>query len=153
MPRNKIVILAGQEYVIAQRPMRANKQWRERINEPVNKIVALLQNYKDIEINSAGDIVGLISVVKDVVLGGMDMLLDALFAYSPELAADRERIEDEAFDDEAIEALAAIADLAYPLGRLVTAWGGLSAKPTSTNSASRNGAFGTKKHLENQTST
>lgn len=144
MPRNKIVTLAGQQYSVEQLPMRANKEWRESLTEPVNKIVALLQNYKDIEISNGADIVGLVVVVKDVLFGGMDMLLDALFAYSPALREDRERIETEAYDDEAIGAITVILSLAYPLDRLVSAWTGLAATPTSTNSPYTNGKSGIK---------
>lgn len=147
MSRNKTVVLGGQEYEIEQLSMRKNKEWREKITEPVNKIISLVQNYKTAEINSVSDIAGLIVVVKDVLFGSMDILLDALFAYAPSLANDRSRIEEEAYDDEAIAALGSIADLAYPFGRLVTAWGGLNATPISTNSASPNGAGGTKKQL------
>lgn len=124
--------------------MRANKEWRDSLTEPVNKIVALLQNYKDIEINNGADIVGLVVVVKDVLFGGMDMLLDALFAYSPTLQADRERIENEAYDDEAIAALGAVLGLAYPLDRLLTVWSGPAVMQTSTNSLSMNGKSGIK---------
>jgi hypothetical protein len=147
MPRSKTVILAGKEYSISQLNMRANKEFRERITDPVNKIIALVQNYQTIEINSAADIAGLVMVIKDVLFGSMDLLLDSLFAYAPELAADRERIEQEAFDDEAIAALGAVASLAYPFDRLITAWGGPVATLTSTNSVLPNGAVGTKKQL------
>jgi hypothetical protein len=147
MPRSKTVILAGQEYSISQLNMRANKEFREHITEPANKIIALVQNYQNIEINSAADIAGLIMVVKDVLFGSMDLLLDSLFAYAPELAADRERIEQEAYDDEAIAALGAVAALAYPFGQLVSVWGGPNVTLTSTNSALPNGAAGTKKQL------
>lgn len=124
--------------------MRSNKEWRESLTEPVNKIVALLQNYKDIEINSGADIVGMVVVVKDVLFGGMDMLLDALFAYSPTLQADRERIEQEAYDDEAIAALGVVLGLAYPLDRLLTVWSGPAVMQTSTNLPYTNGKSGIK---------
>lgn len=145
MPRVKTITLAGQDYEVAQLPMKGNKEWRDRLTEPVDKIVALLQNYRDIEINTGADIAGLFLVVKDILLGGMDLLLDALFDYAPALAADRERIENEAYDDEAIAALGGVIGLAYPLDRLLTVWfPGQSATPISTNSASQNGRPGTK---------
>jgi len=144
MPRNKIVTLAGQTYSVEQLPMRANKEWRDGLTEPVNKIVALLQNYKEIEINSSADIVGLVVVVKDVLFGGMDLLLDSLFAYSPALQEDRERIEQEAYDDEAIAALGVVISLAYPLDRLLSVWSGPAGTQTSTSLRLPNGANGTK---------
>lgn len=152
MPRTKTVTLAGQDYEVVQLPMKGNKEWRDRLTGPVDKIVALLQNYRDIEINTGADIAGLVLVVKDILLGGMDLLLDALFDYAPALAADRERIENEAYDDEAIAALGGVIGLAYPLDRLLTMWfPGQSATPTSTNSASQNGRPGTKPRVLRKT--
>lgn len=145
MPRVKIITLAGQDYEVVQLPMRENKLWRDKLTGPVDKIVALLTNWRDIEINTGSDIIGLVLVVKDIALGGMDLLLDALFEYSPALASDRERIEAEAYDDEAIDALGGVIGLAYPFDRLVAVWlPGQSATPTSTNSVSLNGKLGTK---------
>lgn len=144
MARNKTVTLANKEYAISQLPMRANKEWRDKLGDPINKIVALLQNYKDLEIETGADVVGLVVVVKDVLLGGVDMIMDMLFAYSPVLASDRERIENEAYDDEAITAFAEVLKLAYPLELLLTAWNGPSATPTLQNSPSTNGKFGTR---------
>lgn len=124
--------------------MRANKEWRDRLTEPVNKIIAIMQNYRDIEIGSVADVAGLVGLFSDVLLGSMDLLLDALYGYAPTLANDRERIEAEAFDDEAIAALGVCLSLAFPLDRLLTVWIGPAATPTSTNSALANGKSGTK---------
>lgn len=146
MARTKIITLAGKDYEVVQRPMRENKVWRDNLTGPVDKMVSLLMSWQDIEINTGADIVGLVVIVKDVLLGGMDLLLDALFDYSPALAADRERIESEAYDDEAIEALGGVIGLAFPFERLVTVWlPGRSVTPTSTNSVSQNGTSGTKR--------
>lgn len=146
MSRTKILTLAGQEYTVEMLPMRQNKEWRDKLTMPVDKIVSLLMNAQDIEINTGADIIGLVAVVKDVLLGGMDLLLDALFDYSPALAADRERIENEAYDDEAIEALGGVIGLAYPFDQLVSVWlPGRSVTPTSTKSVLPNGAHGTRK--------
>lgn len=152
MPRSKVVTLAGQDYLVEQRNMQSNKVWRDNLTGPVDKIVALIQNYDTLEISSVGDIAGLILIVKDVLFDSMDLLLDSLFNYSPVLAADRDRIEAEAYDDEAIEALGIVVGLAYPLDRLLSVWIGPAATPTSTNSLSRNGASG-KKNLATQKNT
>ena len=144
MPRSKTVTMAGQAYEVAQLNMRANKAWRDSLTEPVNKIIALMQNYKDIEIGSVADIAGIVALFNDVLLGSMDLLLDSLFAYAPALVADRERIEAEAYDDEAIAALGSILSLAFPLERLVSAWTGPAVTPTSTSLRLPSGGNGTK---------
>lgn len=147
MPRSKEATLGNVTYAIEQLPMRANKEWRDSLGAPVMELVNLVQNIGDLEL-TAQDIGKLVSVVKDVLLGSMDLLLDALFRYSPKLAADRERIEAESYDDEAIAALGVCIGLAYPLDMALTGLiaGGLPVTATSTNSRSPNGANGTQKH-------
>lgn len=145
MPRNRTVTLADKEYSIVQRNMRDNKDWREKLSAPVNKIIGLMRNYKNIEIGTAADIASIVSLFSDILLGSMDILLDAMFAYSPELESDRERIESESYDDEAIAALGEIIRLAYPLDRFLSVWTGQVETQTSTNSALQNGAAGTKR--------
>lgn len=147
MPRTKTVTLGGQTYTITQLPMRANKEWRDQLAQPVIDLLALLETNQELEIGSVADLVQIVNLGKNLLLGSMDLLLNALFAYSPELQADRARIEAEAYDDEAIAALAEVVRLAYPLGMALAALRGSPAMPTSTNSPSTNGGSGTKKRL------
>lgn len=144
MAREKTVTLGGQTYTIAQLPMRQNREWRDHLAQPITDLLALLQGNADLEIGSVADLTRIIGVGKDLLLGSMDLLLDALFAYSPALQADRERIEAEAYDDEAITALASVVALAYPLGMALAALRGSSVMPTSTSLPSPNGGAGTK---------
>lgn len=144
MPRTKSIALGGQTYEIAQLPMRENRLWRDTLAAPVTNLLALLEGNRELEIGSVGDLAQVIGIGKQLLLGSMDILLDALFAYSPELRADRDRIEAEAYDDEAIAALAEVVRLAYPLGVAISAFRGLPVTPTSTNSPLPNGDAGTK---------
>ena len=75
-------------------------------------------------------------------IGSMDLLLDLLFAYSPELAEDRERIEEEAYDEEALAAFTEVLKLAYPFGELLAMVNGRTASKTSPNSHSPSTASG-----------
>lgn len=144
MPREKVVTLGGQEYRVSQLNMKDNRLWRDTLAQPITDLLALLEGNRELEIGSVGDLAQVIGVGKQLLLGSMDILLDALFAYSPELRADRERIEAEAYDDEAIAALAEVVRLAYPLGVAISAFRGLPVTPMSTNSLSPNGDAGTK---------
>jgi hypothetical protein len=143
MPRSKEVTLGGATYTIEQLPMRANKEWRDSLGAPVMTLAQLLTDAPNLEV-SFSDIQRIIGAVKDLLLGSVDLLLEALFRYSPELAADRERIESEAYDDEAMQALGVVITFAYPLGIALSAIPGLPTTRTSTNSRSVNGASGTK---------
>lgn len=147
MPREKVVTLGGQEYRVSQLNMKDNRLWRDTLAQPITDLLALLEGNRELEIGSVGDLAQVIGIGKQLLLGSMDILLDALFAYSPELRADRDRIEAEAYDDEAIAALAEVVRLAYPLGVAISAFRGLPVTPTSTNSPLPNGASGTKQPL------
>jgi len=137
-----MVTLAGQEYAISQLPMRPNKQWRDTLGAPVMQLVNLIQDFGALELKPS-DLLRIVNLVKDLLLGSMDTALDALFNYSPALMADRARIENEAYDDEAIAALGVVVSLAYPLDQMLASVIGFRATPTITSLPSANGGNGT----------
>lgn len=143
MPRSKEVTLGGVSYTIEQAPMRTNREWRQSFEAPVMELVQLIADAPNLEI-SINDIRRITNVIKDVLLGSVDLLLEALFRYSPALAADRERIENEAYDDEAMAALGVCLLLANPLDMVLSGIRGSPMIQTPTNSRSVNGASGTK---------
>lgn len=120
MPKTVTVELGGQEYEIQALPIRQSQAWRGRLEGPFSELSAALEGAGSIELSSGADIARLVRTLSGTLIGSMDMLLDLLFDYSPKLAADRERIETEAYDDEALQAFAEVLKLAYPFG---TIWG------------------------------
>lgn len=142
MPRSKDVVLAGKTYKVEQLPMKANKRWRDTLGAPVMQLITLIQDFGSLELKPS-DLLRIVNLVKELLLGSMDTMLDALFSYSPALMADRKRIENEAYDDEAIAALGVVVSLAYPLDQLLTNAFGFRGMQTITNSPSQNGGNGT----------
>lgn len=118
MPRSAVVMLAGQAYTVVALPIGKAKAWRERLAGPFGDLVGVLEGAGEIELTNGRDIAGLVRTLSGTLIGSMDQLLDLLFAYAPALAADRERIEAEAYDDEALRAFAEVLKLAYPFGEL-----------------------------------
>ena len=49
----------------------------------------------------------------------VDLMREKLFEYSPELAADRERIETEGYDSEIMAAFIEVLKLAFPFGQVI----------------------------------
>lgn len=133
MAKQAIVKLAEQEYTIRQLPMRQARQWREALGGPFGELTQVLEGAGKIEISNAADIAAVVRTLSGTLIGSIDKLLDLLFAYSPELAADRERIEENAFDDEALAAFVEVLKLAYPFGGLLALVNGSGPKTTSTN--------------------
>jgi hypothetical protein len=128
--RTATVMLAGRAYEVRALPIRQSKAWREKLAVPFGALTAILENAGTIELTSGGDIAALVRTLSGTLIGSIDLLLDLLFAYSPELKADRERIENEAFDDEALRAFTEVLKLAYPFGELLSLVRGERAKPT-----------------------
>lgn len=146
------VTLGGKSYAVKQLPIRANREWRKRFDEPIDKMLSAFQEVgkaSQIEFEDGKEMakkIGALLVARageiaGVLLASMDMVLDGLFAYAPELEADRERIETTATDDEAMAAFVEVLKIAYPFGRLLNLAGqiGRSAGETSPNSPAPNG--------------
>ncbi len=113
------VRLGGQNYTIQPLPMRRSQQWRQALELPFGALVAVLENADSIELTNLSGMAGVVQAFAGMLVGSVDILLDLLFAYSAELAADRERIENEAYDEEALAALIEVLKLAYPFGTVL----------------------------------
>jgi hypothetical protein len=125
------VTLGGQSYTVHQRPIRAARAWREKLGGHLGQVVSVLQNVDGIDLTRATDLGQLAGVLRDVVIQAPDIACDLLCEYSPEIAADRERIEGAAYDDEVMAASIEVLKLAYPFGGLLKLVGGRAALPTS----------------------
>ncbi len=118
--RQAEVILGGELYMIHALNMKAARQWRREFSKPIQAALSMMDQVQGVEISDVGNAASVLQQVATFLLGSVDVLVDALFAYSPELQADRERIEETADDTEAMEALWEVLKLAYPFGNLVT---------------------------------
>lgn len=151
--RTITVSLAGREYSVQQLPMKANRAWREKFNVPLKKLTDALQDAvrlsgkkfadDDRLLQAVGHLLAThLEEVTRILTGTIDLMGEAVYEYAPEIAADRERIEEEAFDDELIAAFMKVVQLAFPFGplmNLVPSLGQMAAM-TSPNSPSRSGA-------------
>lgn len=119
MPKSVIVTLADQDYEIKALPIKRAKLWRASLEVPFAELSTTLESAGSIELSNGADIAKLVRTFSGTLLGSVDKMLDLLFEFSPELAEDRERIEEEAYDEEALNAFAEVLKLAYPFGRLL----------------------------------
>ena len=139
MPRTVNVTLAGTEYVVTELPSRRNAEWRRQMDEALK---GLSQAFgQDLAINN---LQGALDSVRALLLESGEIILRLLYAYSEDLADDKERIEAEAFDSELTEALVEVLSLAYPFGSLLRLAGIGSRGPrTSPSSPAPSGDSGT----------
>ena len=142
--RGTTVTLGGKTYEVQTLPIRAAREWRDKFQKPFQEIATALSGMDNIELSSGKSVSELINVLRETLLHSPDTILEMLYAYSPIIAADKERIEAEAFDDEVMAALVGVLKLAYPFGSLLNLIPGPVNKPTLTNSPAPSGASGQK---------
>lgn len=118
--REAVVTLGGKEFLIQAQNMKGARQWREEFSKPVQQVLGMLNQMQGVELSDIGNAAGVLQQVGTFLLGSVDILVDALFAYSPALQLEREWIEENADDTDAMGALWAVLQLAYPFGNLVT---------------------------------
>ena len=123
MAKSVTVTLAGREYVVAELPFRANVEWRKRLTGMAEDLTTLLEA-PGLEFTPA-TIGAILRQVADLLLRAPDMLVEMLYAYSPEIAADAERIGSEAYESELLGAFIEVLKLGYPFGSQLQSLAGL----------------------------
>jgi len=149
------VELAGKTYEIESLKFKAERAWRKKYDAPITDLINAISHVRSLsgqEFNKPADLfkeIGsvLLTHANDLIkalLDSPDTLFEAICDYSPALAADRQFIEENAYQDDIAKAFVEVLKIAYPFGSLlgmVTSLGSLE-KQTSPNSPSPNGASG-----------
>lgn len=137
--REREVVLGGKTFTIYPLAMGAAREWRKKYSQPLQAVISVLRRAGKIELQgddgtwNVGEIGVILNQVAGLLLGSVDLLVDALFAYSPELEAEREWIEANADDVEAMTALWEVIQLAYPFGSMLTQLNMSGASPNGTS--------------------
>jgi hypothetical protein len=134
MSKKVTVTLGGKSYEIAEAPMRKNAAWRASLAALLVDLGGLMESASTVELNNVGDLLSVVRQIQDVILAAPDRLTAMLFDYSPVLAADRARIEAEAYESELLTAFREVLSLAFPFGDLIRLANGWT--PSSSNSIS-----------------
>lgn len=153
MPLEKRTIVLGErEYEIVELKARKNAGWRNAVETQLAPLLELIELAgKGMELRSSVDIMRLANQIGPLLVKAPDVVNDLLFAYAPNLAADREQILDGSYDSELAAAFVTVLGLAYPFGGLVKlaslASGSLAttSAETSKNSPAPNGEASAKR--------
>lgn len=129
MAKQITVSLGGKDYVVKQLPIRKAKAWRERLKQPFSTLSSALNSADKIELTNGSDLAGLINSLSDSVIDAPDMMFELLCLYCADIAADRDVVSDNAYDDEVQTAFVEVLKLAYPFGKLM---GLIRSGPTKT---------------------
>jgi hypothetical protein len=124
------VTLAGKDYELKPLPIRKAREVRAQFSAPLAKVIEALKTAPKIELSDMQGIGSLLDAARVVMVDSMDICLETLYAYSPEIAADKERIENEAYDEEALLAFVEVVKLLYPFGSLMSSLNGLGPPAT-----------------------
>lgn len=115
----RTVTLGGKEYVIVELPARKNAGWRKGLEAKLAPILGIIEQAgAGLELRTNEDLLKVVGQVGQLLVTAPDLLIELLFAYAPELAADRDAILDAAYDSELIAAFTAVLGMAYPFGSL-----------------------------------
>jgi hypothetical protein len=108
------ITIAGNEYTIKELSIRKSVEWRKRVATEWSELANALTTAGGTSLNDLSTIATAVQGVASKIFGSIEVVADLLFAYSPELAADRDRIEAEGFESEIIDAFVEVLALAFP---------------------------------------
>ena len=133
--KSETISLGGKAYEIHELPRRANAQWRQQFQVLIASVTNLVEA-SQVDISNSADLVAVVGQVRDVLMQAPDQLIELLFAYSPALAADRERIEAEVYESEILSVFVEVLKLAFPFGEILSWASGLASAASATTSTS-----------------
>lgn len=141
--KTETVTLGGNEYTIAELPLRKNAEWRAKLDETLQKFGDLLGMADEINLSDTGNVLSILRDASKMIVHSPDLAIDLFFAYAVELEADRSAIMDSAYESELMEAFKSVLKLAYPFGGLGRLFSTLTSngsaekpiEPTSMNSS------------------
>lgn len=135
------IVLGGRDFTVSALPIAQSKAWRESLAMPFGELANALTAANTVEVNQFADIASLVRQMSGVLLGSVDLMLDLMFLYSPALSEQRDWIEQNAFDEEALYAFAEVLKLAFPFGVLLEVVTGRMGNRILPNSVSPNGVL------------
>lgn len=150
------VEIAGREYTIKALPIRQNREWRKKYEEPLQDVVKFVTEaagYMDVEwederamVSKLGGLMkDQLQIVAAHLLNSADLIVSACFDYSAVLREDRKFIEENGYDEEMVHVFIAILEVAFPFGPLVGVLRerGRQASSTEPSSADQSSGSGT----------
>lgn len=137
--KTAVVTIGEKSYTVREAKRKASAKWRQAFQAEFTDVANLIEGLPRTEMTPEA-LGGLLHQIVGKVGGSVDILAELVFDYSPELAADRETIEEEAYDSEIMAAFTAVLKLAYPFGSVLETMNGLvalgqKAKPTLPSSS------------------
>lgn len=112
--QSEVIALGEREYTLQELPLRKARAFRDQLRGVFSEVVSLLENGPDTQVNDGKAVAHLIRSVSNTVLNSVDTATDLLCEYSPEVAEDREYIEENAVGSQVVDAFIAVLMLSFP---------------------------------------
>jgi hypothetical protein len=156
MAKNTTVTIGGREYTLNEKlHKQASARWREKLRtsstvlmfstlDQIGDAIAALRDggVSNLDVGIAEGLTRILPSIANALLNCIDEVWELVYAYSSDIAADREYHDEHAYDDEAITAFGEILKLSFPIMALLGLVSGRKAPGTAQNSPTANGATG-----------
>jgi len=160
MPKRTTVKMGEREYVVIEKVMSQSSRWRDKLRK--SSVMLIVESLDDVisQVVAVGSLLTSGAKLSDVdfepiirsmrivpifvqgLSNSIEEVIELLFDYCPEMAADREWIEENAYDEEAIAAFLEVLKFCFPIMALWDMVRGSRVQQTSTKSPSTNGISG-----------
>ncbi len=107
-----VVKLGEREYTIQQAGFLRSKPWKKRLLDEIKPLFEQVGGLGDLRFETPADLLQLIPIAEDLFIDGIEIILDLVVAYSPELEADRQYLEAHATDKQIFSAFQEVVKLA-----------------------------------------
>lgn len=132
------VVLGEREYEIQPLSIKASKVWRTELQQPLDLVLTALSQAQDQSLERVEDLINVVRGILPILFDAPDTIFELVLRYSPQLAVERDFLEETAIPEEAVEAFVVCLKMAFPLGPLTQLLGPARAT-TSSNLPVRRG--------------
>jgi hypothetical protein len=108
------ITIAGKSYTIKELPIRKSVEWRKMVANEWSELAASLTNAGATSLTDMSAVTAAVQKITEKLFGSVEIATNLLFAYAPELAADRDHIEMNGYESEIIDAFVEVIALAFP---------------------------------------
>jgi hypothetical protein len=117
-PQSFTVQLGETEYTINPLPFRPAGEVRRKFEAIFTPIVETLKTIPTTDLTDLAALGSIVGALKGTLFGSMDIVLELLIQYAPNLAADQDKIKETAYDTQILAAFVEVAQRLFPFGQI-----------------------------------
>lgn len=112
--RTEIITLGDRQYTLKEMPLKPARAWREQLRQQFSSFIGLVEGAPDVDIANTRAAASLLRTLSATLLDSVDLALELLLQFSPDLERDREYIENNAVGSQVVDGFLAAIALAFP---------------------------------------